>query len=717
MYQHHLDSPPPPSRLYLPQTQSQDSSSRASRPWSPDGYQTLSSNIASSSSLEQTRQTFNALQRGQFQDDFDPYFSGTVVSPQLVDEYPLLPEEQFPRLPRRSPKRREERQEASEVSVEALDLADYARTLRSRQMEHPYPPFPYADVSLNSSSARPLKQQLPSHPPSSFPSFPNIYRGGTRSSANTSTTSTHRTPNSIQSMPLAFSHRQQPLSVPNTPNRSAPNLHHDPDQEIDVTHFPAWSRDWYNSDCNLRKPGHTDLTSLEAYEREVGLVMPPPLAGPSSSTKSRTNLPDSVSKAALSPFDPAYIHPESYPRGKDGDMFNDNHSYPSYSAPPYSNHEPLLGYNDPRRDGVVPWSLDPPEYKNMPLDPQVKEDRIRMLEHEFGTKKQKQSKHVPYDGKSKEVDDGLLRDDNGKIVVGTPNGKGGLATRGPKMRATARFLQFAFAIAVGGPVVWAALALKPDPAPPPAGTPPFYILAVLSPITFLVHFYFFLIRPCVVRRRQPNLTLPHPGAQGMMVLPVQAGGKRAKGGKGHKHPYPGKKGKKRGYPGGGDVQVNLIVDPNAFGLQAGEDDLSSSSDEGDGGTPGSVGILDRYNPFDSARRERERERNRTKRKRNRRKTLLASLKLEEEWRHARSWLRIVSTFDAFAFILWGVAFGFVLAGKRCPTGGSEGGYGGWCTAYNASTAAACLLCIAFGVSLFFDVQDVYASKASPRTRV
>ena len=39
-----------------------------------------------------------------------------------------------------------------------------------------------------------------------------------------------------------------------------------------------------------------------------------------------------------------------------------------------------------------------------------------------------------------------------------------------------------------------------------------------------------------------------------------------------------------------------------------------------------------------------------------------------------------------------------------------------CNAYNVSSAAACFLCVAFGVSVFFDVKDLHASKVSPRTR-
>lgn len=39
-----------------------------------------------------------------------------------------------------------------------------------------------------------------------------------------------------------------------------------------------------------------------------------------------------------------------------------------------------------------------------------------------------------------------------------------------------------------------------------------------------------------------------------------------------------------------------------------------------------------------------------------------------------------------------------------------------CDAYNLASAAACLLCVSFGVSIFFDIKDLHASKASPRTR-
>lgn len=39
-----------------------------------------------------------------------------------------------------------------------------------------------------------------------------------------------------------------------------------------------------------------------------------------------------------------------------------------------------------------------------------------------------------------------------------------------------------------------------------------------------------------------------------------------------------------------------------------------------------------------------------------------------------------------------------------------------CDAYNLATAASCLLCVAFGFSVFFDIKDLHASNMSPRTR-
>ncbi|KAF8163601.1 hypothetical protein B0H34DRAFT_651870 [Crassisporium funariophilum] len=105
-------------------------------------------------------------------------------------------------------------------------------------------------------------------------------------------------------------------------------------------------------------------------------------------------------------------------------------------------------------------------------------------------------------------------------------------------------------------------------------------------------------------------------------------------------------------------------------------------------------------------------RNKKRNKRRRRRGVFEGLKMEEEWKAARAWTRKLTMVDVAGVVLWGATFVFVTVGKRCPSGGHDGR----CNAYNVSTAAACLLCVPFGVTSFFDVQDLHASKQSPRTR-
>lgn len=139
-------------------------------------------------------------------------------------------------------------------------------------------------------------------------------------------------------------------------------------------------------------------------------------------------------------------------------------------------------------------------------------------------------------------------------------------------------------------------------------------------------------------------------ANGMMVLPVSGlpGGKKAKKPKGGKK---GKKGKE-GMPG--DVQVNLIVDPNAFGRPNDDDDDTDEDEEGS--FPGS------FDP-EAARR---------KRKRAKRRSVFAGLAMEEDWKRARSWAKKITAVDVLGIILWGAVFIFIVIGKRCPSGGFEG---------------------------------------------
>ena len=133
-----------------------------------------------------------------------------------------------------------------------------------------------------------------------------------------------------------------------------------------------------------------------------------------------------------------------------------------------------------------------------------------------------------------------------------------------------------------------------------------------------------------------------------MVLPVQGlpGGKK-------------KGGKKKGGPPGGDVQVNLIVDPGMFG-QNRQDEDDGEDDESDfgGSIPGT------YTTSSSARRRRKGGPTR--------RSVFDGLALEAQWKEARKWLKWSAVADVLSMVLWGGEFVLILLGKRCPPGQFNG---------------------------------------------
>ena len=130
------------------------------------------------------------------------------------------------------------------------------------------------------------------------------------------------------------------------------------------------------------------------------------------------------------------------------------------------------------------------------------------------------------------------------------------------------------------------------------------------------------------------------GPAGMMVLPIQGlPGFGKKKGKKNK----GKKG--RDGENGEGVQVNLIVDPTAFGLGGTRDDDASDIEEG---------VLTEPRP------------------RGRRKGLFEGLAMEHQWKLARKHLKQIMFFDIAMFFLWGAEFIVILMGKRCPVGAFDG---------------------------------------------
>lgn len=310
----------------------------------------------------------------------------------------------------------------------------------------------------------------------------------------------------------------------------------------------------------------------------------------------------------------------------------------------------------------------------------MKEERMRMLEREFGGK-----------GTGK---GGYGDDEAEERVVGSVDEKGNLITQGPKKRIATRWIQILFAFGAGIASIYGAVIIKPKTPAPPQGKAPAYLLYVLSCLTLLALLFLFVFYPCCCAgRRKGKSSGQSYGPMGAMVLPVQQlpGGKKNKGGNGKK-----KSGKKGQPPGMGDVQVNLIVDPSMFmpggmGRDA-QDTEPRSDDDGEGSAYGSQGNRPARKP--------------------RRRGVFEGLALEERWKAARKWARKVMFFDVGMLVAWGAEFGFVMWGKRCPSGGFDG----WCDSYNVATACAFLLALAFCLSLFFDVKDLHNSRQSPRTR-
>jgi len=306
-----------------------------------------------------------------------------------------------------------------------------------------------------------------------------------------------------------------------------------------------------------------------------------------------------------------------------------------------------------------------------------------MLEREFGSKGK---------GKGKTSD---YVDEDGKPLVGTVNEKGKLVTQGPKKRIALRFLQLILALGAGLPSIYVAASVKVKPAPPPSGTPAAYTLYGTSILTFLLLVYLFLIQPCCGGNRPKDDSNRLPN--GMMVLPVgvPALGKNAK------KPKKGKKGKAGS--GAGDIQVNLIVDPDMFGRGEERDNEPQSDPDDDDydnyTVPGSYS-----HPSSSHSRPRRKARPR--------RSIFVGLAQESAWRDARKALKRMAWIDVGGMVVWGALFVFLLISKKCPAGR----FNGWCTGYNVSSASACLLSVAFGVNIFFDVKDLYASRVSPRTK-
>jgi hypothetical protein len=269
--------------------------------------------------------------------------------------------------------------EPSDPSIDALDLADYAHILSpspypSGPIYDDYPPAPARSFTVTSHASL--------DPPSLV------------SSRGTATSRPHsqplRHPDYRPSFPPSIpvsAHTSASLHTPSDPGLYSPKVVHPPfdtpssyggiaNSEIDITQFPAWSRGWYPKD---------------------------------SSRSQKTGPRSEASRAPF--FDPSYRA-----TGVFGNQYAAAHSTSS-------------------RD-VVPWSdTDAPSY-DYPLDPELKEERVRMLEHEFGSNSESPVKEEP---------------------VGSVDGRGRLITEGPKKRVAIKIIETLLALEIAASLVYAAL--------------------------------------------------------------------------------------------------------------------------------------------------------------------------------------------------------------------------------------------------------------------
>ncbi|KAG8938371.1 hypothetical protein FRC03_007311 [Tulasnella sp. 419] len=541
--------------------------------------------------------------------------------------------------------------EASEVSVEALDLADYANTLRRHERNPPnaamapdfysprYQTGRLPQVNYESdlpSRERPFSVENVASRKSSIrppPTLSSAQSGSRTTSLNSQ--GPYPTTRRHLSLPPILASADPTMWAANRPNQSfnrnpapsnptvgdVPPQMPQPSIDPDIRSFPKWARGWYDSGTKTRSLE----TPSSPPERDLGVWPPAP--------------------------------------------------------PPFSEPGTLYGRNStisPYPD-TLPWGSsvgDPPQY----VPESVKEERIRMLEREFG------------DGSPKVGAKGKERAGDEEAVIGGVDSEGKLITPGPRRRLAARILQATLALTAGASGIYSAVAMRPKETPPPASKPPAYVIYVLSVLTFLLSVYFFFILPCMRRRKRGkfNPEQAQQGIPGMMVLPMiqQFGGKKHKKGKG------GKKGK--GTAAGDGVQVNLIVTPdmlggdrNGSGKSSRRKNRDEDSDSDDDGLTQSArgGTSKRRNVFEA-------------------------LTMENDWKRARKAVKWNVVVDAILALAWAVEFVFILWGERCP----PGKYEGWCEAYNTSTACAFFLALAFGCSVFFDFRDLVTSKVSPRQR-
>ncbi|KAJ9477620.1 hypothetical protein PHBOTO_001181 [Pseudozyma hubeiensis] len=330
---------------------------------------------------------------------------------------------------------------------------------------------------------------------------------------------------------------------------------------------------------------------------------------------------------------------------------------------------------------IGPYSAYP--YGRVVSNDYVKEERMRMLQKEFGTKATTRK------GKGKAADDQDSSDDDAEpedVPIGSVDAKGRLVLPRRKLRIATRWLQCLVSLAAAGLGIGGFILIRPAQKAPPSGTFASFVLYGVSAISTIACLWLFALKPCCRSSREP-MPKGGPGAGNGMVIPILPAGNA--GGNGKPGMF-GKKSRTQQAP-----MVNLIVDPKLLGGRADESDTDTDDDE------------------ETASGE---DRRRKKRKAKKRKQLgvLANMKQQARWHIARKSLKWDCGWDVVLCLLWGTAAVMALVvGRKCPAGTGEG----WCNLYNGAIACSVMATLLFLVAIYCDVVALRVSKAPPCSRV
>lgn len=374
-------------------------------------------------------------------------------------------------------------------------------------------------------------------------------------------------------------------------------------------------------------------------------------------------------------------------------------NFPQWSRTWYDGHLSANGHaytNVPPPDGASGWESDsltrsggvmPGTYGHVygargNVADMVKEERIRMLEKQFGKPK---ISHGEDDETLDEHDEDDSVED-ADLPLGAVNSRGKLVTERPKWKTGIRWLIGIVAIACFALGIGSALLIKPGlNAPAARGSIASYILYIASAITLVLILYLFVFRPCCCdpMRKEMKMGGNADNPLAGMIIPVLS----ANGGGPKKKPF--RKGKKGMMMMAQQAPtVNLIVDPALLGMGKGK--RSNEDSDEDERLPG------------DARRS------------SRRKNglgVLGNMQMQKRWMIARKTLKLETVWDAILCVIWIavviVALGF---GKKCPPGAGNG----WCNYYNGAIACGAIMAALSAGILFLDYRDLKMSKKPPK---